>query len=1034
MKKLISKIMMTVFLAVILLSGSILVFAADGTAKITVEDISGNPGETVKINIGLENLPEAYVSGAQFKISYDAELLELLSVDEFCGILTGGGQGTHDLKANPYIISYGDGINVINTATSGIIASATFKISDKAKAGSTTDVKVTSDQIISMSDNADEIPVEEETVTGTVEIKKPAEVHEHVFGDWEITKEANCTEEGSKTRKCIECGYEESESVEKTDHNITDWSIQKDATCKEAGLRVKICDNCKEVFAEEVIQPKGHDLTSEIVDEPTCTAEGHSKSVCSVCGEVISEDTIPANGHTPGDWSVEKEATCTENGLRVKYCTACSEIMESEVIEAALGHTEGEWTVETEPACDVGGKKILICSKCGDVIDVEYTKPLGHSYGDWTVVKEASAEEDGLQERTCTVCGNVDQIVIPKTAHEENEHVFDGREELVIAANCTDAGVKRIYCSIEGCDAYVEETIPAEGHGAGEWTTVKEASCVEDGEEELICEFCGEKLGTRKKAALGHEYGDWLVSEEPACTVRGERSKKCAVCGQEISEFTAPTGHAFGEWKVVQEPGCTEIGRREHICEKCGVPETEAIAAVGHQEGEWVVESEATCSEAGKKVRKCSVCDEILEIELVSKKAHSVEKWEALKEPTCQEGGINEGTCVECGEKISFVTPKTGHIAGDSPVITVRPTCEKDGEQEIHCKYCDELMGTETIAALGHDYGNPVTTKEPTCSKPGEQVQTCSICENERYSEILPTGHSYGEPVVQKTATYNADGKAVRVCEICGDELLITLPRIDTAHEHDYNGLKEVVTKATCTKKGKMHVHCTDSLCDSYKTVDIPLLKHKYGAWKVTKKATYTSKGTKERKCGLCGHTEEAAVPALKRTSISKAQVSCLTSIVFNGHSLTPVPTVKLGGKTLKKGSDFGLAYKNNKNVGTATITITGKGAYQGTLKKTFKINPKPTSISKLSAGTGKVVVTWKKQASQTTGYQIQYSLRSDFKTQNAITVGDAKTITKTITGLSRKRMYYVRIRTYKTVGRTKYYSTWSASKTVKTK
>ncbi len=172
----------------------------------------------------------------------------------------------------------------------------------------------------------------------------------------------------------------------------------------------------------------------------------------------------------------------------------------------------------------------------------------------------------------------------------------------------------------------------------------------------------------------------------------------------------------------------------------------------------------------------------------------------------------------------------------------------------------------------------------------------------------------------------------------------------------------------------------------------------------------------------------------INRATIAKAKVTCPASKVWTGWALTPVPTVKLGAKTLKKGTDFSLAFKNNKNVGTATITITGKGNYTGTIKKTFKINPKPTSISKLTGGSNKFTATWKKQASQTSGYQIQYSSRSDFKTQKIVTVSGAGKTSRTLSGLAKKHKYYVRIRTYKTVGKTKYYSTWSAAKTVTTK
>ena len=172
----------------------------------------------------------------------------------------------------------------------------------------------------------------------------------------------------------------------------------------------------------------------------------------------------------------------------------------------------------------------------------------------------------------------------------------------------------------------------------------------------------------------------------------------------------------------------------------------------------------------------------------------------------------------------------------------------------------------------------------------------------------------------------------------------------------------------------------------------------------------------------------------INRATIAKAKVTCPASKVWAGWALTPVPTVKLGAKTLKKGTDFSLAFKNNKNVGTATITITGKGNYTGTIKKTFKINPKPTSISKLTGGSKNFTIGWKKQPSQTSGYQIQYSSRNDFKTQKIVTVSGASKTSRTVSGLAKKHKYYVRIRTYKTVGKTKYYSTWSAAKTVTTK
>ena len=196
-----------------------------------------------------------------------------------------------------------------------------------------------------------------------------------------------------------------------------------------------------------------------------------------------------------------------------------------------------------------------------------------------------------------------------------------------------------------------------------------------------------------------------------------------------------------------------------------------------------------------------------------------------------------------------------------------------------------------------------------------------------------------------------------------------------------------------------------------------------------TVKITATSSATANYRL-----TSKVVTIKIVPASIAKAIVTAPASKDWEGWGLTPVPIVKVDGKTLKKGTDFTLAFKNNKNIGIAAIVITGKGNYNGTFKKTFQIVPKPTTISKITIGRGKLTVTWKKQTSQTNGYQIQYSSRSDFKTQKTIDVTSNKTTSKVLSDLTKKNKYYVRIRTYKTVGSTKYFSTWSATKTATTK
>ena len=122
------------------------------------------------------------------------------------------------------------------------------------------------------------------------------------------------------------------------------------------------------------------------------------------------------------------------------------------------------------------------------------------------------------------------------------------------------------------------------------------------------------------------------------------------------------------------------------------------------------------------------------------------------------------------------------------------------------------------------------------------------------------------------------------------------------------------------------------------------------------------------------------------------------------------------------------------KFIGKATITITAPAStnYTATTKKiTITVNPTKTALSSVSSpSAGKMTVKWKKNAVGT-GYQIQYSTSSKFTSPKSVTITKNSTLTRTIGSLAKGKKYYVRIRTYKTVGSTKFYSGWSAVKAV---
>ena len=166
---------------------------------------------------------------------------------------------------------------------------------------------------------------------------------------------------------------------------------------------------------------------------------------------------------------------------------------------------------------------------------------------------------------------------------------------------------------------------------------------------------------------------------------------------------------------------------------------------------------------------------------------------------------------------------------------------------------------------------------------------------------------------------------------------------------------------------------------------------------------------------------------------ITKATVSGISTKAFTGKAITQNVTVKVGNTVLKNGTDYTVSYSNNKKVGNATVKITGKGKYGGVITKTFTINPAKQEIQKLTAKSKAFFVDWAQKGSAT-GYEIQYATNSKFTGAKKVTITNNKTDKTTVSKLSGNKKYYVRVRSYTTVGGTKYYGTWSAVKNVTTK
>ena len=164
------------------------------------------------------------------------------------------------------------------------------------------------------------------------------------------------------------------------------------------------------------------------------------------------------------------------------------------------------------------------------------------------------------------------------------------------------------------------------------------------------------------------------------------------------------------------------------------------------------------------------------------------------------------------------------------------------------------------------------------------------------------------------------------------------------------------------------------------------------------------------------------------RTYSTKAQTFDLGVKIKSG-----TPTYKSNNKSVTV-SKAGKATIKAKFIGKATITIIApeKTNHTTTTKKiTITVNPTKSVLSKVSnSASKKMTVVWRKNAVGS-GYQIQYSTSSKFTSARTVSVTKNTIVSKTIGNLVKGKKYYVRIRTYKTIGNVKYYSGWGAVKTV---
>lgn len=582
-------------------------------------------------------------------------------------------------------------------------------------------------------------------------------------------------------------------------------------------------------------------------------------------------------------------------------------------------------------------------------------------------------------------------------------------------ATCTEDGVITYTCT--ECNESYTEKIPATGHKYND--VVTEASCDKGGYTLHTCANCGDTYKDDFTAPTGHKYTKTTV-KQPSCDTDGVSVYTCDTCGDSYSEVIKAKGHIYAS-EVTKKANCTDDGVITYTCAICGDKYTEVIKAKGHNYSAEVTKK-ATCDTDGVKTFTCADCGDVY-TEKLEALGHTYGISEVVK-PTCDNDGYTKFTCSVCGDSYSKVINATGHKYNDK---IVSASCDKSGYTLHTCENCGDIYKDNFTSPLGHDYTSQ--TVKPACETDGEKTFTCTRC-GDTYTEVIKAkGHVYKRTVV--AAGCETDGYTLVECMECHDSF-----------KEGYVGAKghTIVTDkavaATCTTAGKTEgSHC--SVCGKVikAQTEIKAKGHVAGDWITDKAAAVGVKGRKHRSCTVCGAVVESAdIPALSPKSISSASVSLsIATYSFDGKVKTPSVTVKLGSTVLRKGIDYVVSYRNNKNVGKATVVITGKGLYAGTITRTFVINPAKQEIQKLTAKSKGFYIDYAAKG-HATGYEIQYATNSSFSGAKKTVITSNKTDKVTVSKLSGNKKYYVRVRTYTTVNGIKYYGAWSAVKTVTTK
>ena len=634
---------------------------------------------------------------------------------------------------------------------------------------------------------------------GSINTDPPAQSHDY---RQTASMAATCTEAGSVTYTCADCGDSYTETVPALGHNY--------AAADDAGDTIYTCTRCGEQHSEllprEYVSVKTGKTTEAytLEGEQTFTHTGDAAiargelTVVQGTGTKVSYSasaSASVSGYTDGGYNCVASnlidgdtstyywsTSCQTSGMYARvdlgaevrfdavqisapahgdYCTNANVQLSS---DGRTWTTIGTFTSSRSTAVT---KTYAVPSSVESFRYIQVALTTARNYW-WQLSEIAWGSYDGATFTRAAASGTVQTGTAPMTEvrftgvaagttyyviggtryviEVEADHVHSYQEVSRTAPTCTEDGVTTYRCETCG-DTYIETT-PATGHSYT--AAVTAPTCTEKGYTTYTCTVCGDHYTADEVAALGHDYAETTV---PAtCTENGSVTHTCMRCGNSYTETLPATGHTYTV--SGSEATCTEGGKTVHTCTVCGDTYTETTPALGHDYK--AVVTSPTCTEKGYTTYTCKRCGDHYTADEVAALGHDYKA--VVTAPTCTEKGYTTYTCATCGD--TYTADEVAALGHDYEAVVTAPTCTEKGYTTYTCATCGDTYTADEVAALGHDYEAVVTA--PTCTEDGYTTYTCRNCGDRRTGHVVSAlGHSY-------ECTENGNDR-IYTCTRCGD-------------------------------------------------------------------------------------------------------------------------------------------------------------------------------------------------------------------------------------------------------------------------